>query len=137
MLLRRYKGDPVLPVHLGPTLLVALPGACLLLLRLLLPAPNWTRLLVSYRPLRYVVYVVAKLLLAAAAAREQQQQHVASFGVLRGLGHALMEGVLLPLCCPVSGCGGGGGLRRCTARNEGPRADGGRAAAVLPGEQRA
>lgn len=103
MLLRRYKGDPVLPVHVAPTLLVALPGACLLLLRLLLPAPHGTRLLASYRPLRYVLYVVAKLSLAAAVAREQQQQHVASFGVLRGLGHALMEGVLLPLCCPVSG----------------------------------
>ncbi len=111
------------------------PGALLLLARAFMTRGSWARLLAAYRLPRAVLYVAAKAAVAAARGRLR----VLDAAFLRGPGHALLEGVLMPLCCPVSGgvlvvgCAVGHGVRYEERPMTHALLEGGAHAAVLPG----
>ncbi len=70
-------------------------GTLVLLSRAFLTHGSWARLLAAFRAPRYMAYALHKLTGAAGWPMVRPE-------LLWGLSEAIYDGVLLPLCCPVS-----------------------------------
>ncbi len=71
-------------------------GALVLLSRAFLTHGSWARLLASYRLPRYLSYIAAKLATALYGLP------VPRLDLLGGPVQLVYDGIMLPICCPVS-----------------------------------